>query len=743
MPKRNSRIIAGPKDSDHGREWYSITAKQGVGEVHIFDFIDAYGINGRSFLKDLKAIGQVSVLNVHINSPGGDVFEGNTIYNLLKNHPATVNVYVTGLAASIASVIAMAGDKIIMPKNAMMMIHDPAMMAFGTADDMRKNAGTLDKVKQTLVAAYQTKTGLNEAEIKTIMTDETWFTADEAVAMKFADEVADEVKIAAAWSTDLSKFKNTPRDFLAVFADSGSAKEKPGTHRPSAGETDQEKTMLITKLTILALASVIGLAQSNELTNLADKLVTDKADLDKVIAELQKMKPAETKALSSDEITAAVAKATKDARDAERQRVTDIKAAAGKLKLAGVKEFDTVVNGLIDDGSTIDAAREMLFEAAVKLQEKGGHISTFSSGSSDTFDNPEFRRDAFATAFAARHSNQVKMTDQAKPYAYHSILDLAVEMLAAQGVRLATKNRELIVIKALHSTSDFPYLLGDVANKILLPAYTAAQPAYKAIAAQKTFNDFKPTKFLRIGDFPTLLAPGEGGEIKLGTISESKEAVTLATYARRLSVTRQMLINDDLSAFADMAGLIGRRVPAFENATVFALLALNSATGPTMSDTFALFDSTNHGNYTSSGTAVNLPIELGKLSAKMQKQTGLDGLKLNLEPRILLVGPDNTFAADQVTTLVTPTTTSGVNKIGPSLTRVADANVAGYNWYLIADPNEAPAIIWGSLPGQAGPMVNVQQGWEVSGVEIKVERDFGCGAIDYRGIAMNAGSAPS
>lgn len=743
MHKRNNRIIAGPEQKPDPRPWFSIENKAGAGEVHIFDFIDPYyGMNAKSFQKDLKALGDVSVINVHINSPGGDVFEGNTIFNLLKQHKAQINIFVDGLAASIASVIAMAGDRIIMPANSMMMIHNPAMVAFGESKDMRKSADVLDKVKKTLVAAYAGKTGLNDAEITTLMDDETWFTADEAVAMNFADEVADEVKIAAAWGESLTKFKNAPRDFLAAYAVAGSASD-PGTSRPSAGEKDQETHMLITKATILALAGVIGIAQSTELTNLADKLVTDKADVDKVIAELGKLKPEAAKTITAAEITAAVAQATKDAHDAERKRVADIKAAAAKLKIVGIKEFDAEVDAAISNGLDLGTAREKLFEAAVKYQDSAGPIFT-ATGDGQTYDNPAFRRDALSTAFAHRFQPAlVPMTDQAKPFADHSILDIAEVMLRAQGHRFVPKNKEQRVILALHTTSDFPYLLGDVANKLLLPAYNAAMPTYKAIAAQKTFNDFKATKFLRLGDFPNLLEVKESAEIQLGTISESKESVTLATYARRLSVSRQMLINDDLSAFADMATLIGRRVPAFENALVYAVLAQNTYTGPTMSDGFALFDNTNHGNYTSSGTAVNLPKEIGLSAAMMQKQVGLDGIKLNLVPTILLVGPDNTVAADQVTTSITPNDTAKVNKIGPTLTRVSDANVSSTKWYLFANPTEAPVLVWGSLPGQNGPMVATQQGWETSGVEIKVERDFATGAIDYRGATLNAGATPS
>jgi hypothetical protein len=162
-----------------------------------------------------------------------------------------------------------------------------------------------------------------------------------------------------------------------------------------------------------------------------------------------------------------------------------------------------------------------------------------------------------------------------------------------------------------------------------------------------------------------------------------------------------------------------------------------------MNDGNKLFDSSNHGNYTSSGTAVNLPVELGKMRAKMRKQVGLDSVKLNLSPKYLLVGPDNETAAEQVTTLVTPAITSSVNRVGPSLTPVVDANIANYGWYLVADPAVAPAMIYGSLAGQTGPRVMTKEGWSVEGVEFKVMRDFGTGAIDYRPITFNAGTAPS
>ena len=152
-------------------------------------------VGSKEFAEDLKAIEDVETINVRINSPGGDVFAGQAIYSTLKRCKAKINVYIDGLAASIASLIAMAGDKVIMPKNSMMMIHKPWTFSAGNANDMRTTADTLDKVEESLVVAYVDKTGLSEDEIKTLLDAETWLTASDALAKGFCDEIEEtEVK---------------------------------------------------------------------------------------------------------------------------------------------------------------------------------------------------------------------------------------------------------------------------------------------------------------------------------------------------------------------------------------------------------------------------------------------------------------------------------------------------------------------------------------------------------------------
>lgn len=152
-------------------------------------------VTSKQFAEDLKAVEDAVKINVRINSPGGDVFAGQAIYSMLKRCKSEVIVYIDGLAASIASIVAMSGDKIIMPKNAMMMIHKPWTITAGNANDMREQADTLDKIEESLISVYTDKTGLSAEEIKTLLEDETWLTASDALEKGFIDEIEEtEVK---------------------------------------------------------------------------------------------------------------------------------------------------------------------------------------------------------------------------------------------------------------------------------------------------------------------------------------------------------------------------------------------------------------------------------------------------------------------------------------------------------------------------------------------------------------------
>lgn len=186
-------------------------------DVYIYDEIASYipSSSAKGVVAQLNALKEVKTLNVRINSPGGSVFEGVAIYNALTRHPGTVIVHVDGLAASIASVIAMAGKEIRMAENAMMMIHDPSAFTFGNAKDLRKQADVLDQIKETIINVYTTRTGKKRDTLAKMMEDETWFTAKEAVEAKLADSSVKPMKVAANFQWETLGFVKVPDNLKA------------------------------------------------------------------------------------------------------------------------------------------------------------------------------------------------------------------------------------------------------------------------------------------------------------------------------------------------------------------------------------------------------------------------------------------------------------------------------------------------------------------------------------------------
>lgn len=194
------------------KTWFSIKAKadSNVAEISIFDDIGAWGVTAQSFIGELKAHAGKEIV-VSINSPGGSVFDALAIYNALRAH-GNVTVKIMGVAASAASLIAMAGDKIVMPENAFMMIHNPWMATAGNAEDLRDMADFLDTIGASLTKTYVARTGLSEDEVKEMLAAETWLTAAQAVEKGFATEVEAALKVAASY--DLDRF---PENVRAVF----------------------------------------------------------------------------------------------------------------------------------------------------------------------------------------------------------------------------------------------------------------------------------------------------------------------------------------------------------------------------------------------------------------------------------------------------------------------------------------------------------------------------------------------
>ena len=203
--------------------WYKMEVKNDVADIYIYDEISWYGVSAEQFVKDLNAI-EAKTIRLHLNTLGGSVFDGIAIYNALKQHKATVETYIEGLAASIGSVIALAGDKVYMADNAFFMIHQPWVLTVGDASELRKTADLLDKIGSVLVNTYIKASGKDEEDIKKWMDEETWFTAAEALDAGFIDEITDRVEAKAEY--DLEVYDNVPETLLAEFKKHSQGEEK-------------------------------------------------------------------------------------------------------------------------------------------------------------------------------------------------------------------------------------------------------------------------------------------------------------------------------------------------------------------------------------------------------------------------------------------------------------------------------------------------------------------------------------
>ncbi len=187
------------------KNWYSIKAAQGAetAEVSILSEIGYWGVTAQQFIRDLREqTAQASTIKVFINSPGGSVFDGVAIANALRSSGKQIHVQVLGIAASIASVIAMAGHKVSMPRNTMMFVHDPISAVYGNAEELRAAAEDLDKVRSSLVSTYMARFKGTEQELSDLLAAESYLTADECLAHGFADEVTDPIAMEAKFDIE-------------------------------------------------------------------------------------------------------------------------------------------------------------------------------------------------------------------------------------------------------------------------------------------------------------------------------------------------------------------------------------------------------------------------------------------------------------------------------------------------------------------------------------------------------------
>ena len=294
------------------KTWFTITnaADAPAAEISIHDEIGAWGVSAKDFLAQLRSIAAATPIHLSLHSPGGEVFDGLAIYHALKAR-GNVTVRIEGLAASMASVIAMAGTRIEMPRNAFLMIHNPSGFAMGDAADMRQLADLLDKIKSSLVAAYRDRTKKTDEDIMDMMDAETWLTGEEAVEHGFADATTDEVALSA------SAFK-TARITAALRHAPRALFDTPPPVAPITALTSTTEHMKA----LLALASALGIPLPENCTE------------DQAVEAFKAHKPAPKNVVIDFEdadVKAAFAARITDATQADKAKITALETELAKI----------------------------------------------------------------------------------------------------------------------------------------------------------------------------------------------------------------------------------------------------------------------------------------------------------------------------------------------------------------------------------------------------------------------------
>ncbi|TKB53371.1 Clp protease ClpP [Ferrimonas aestuarii] len=670
MPQASTQV------SQMAETWYQIKASgNDSAEILIYDEIGGWGVSARSFARDIKELGKVTNITVRIHSGGGDVFEGMAIYNLLKQHPANVTVYIDGLAASMASVIAMAGDTIIMPSNTMMMVHKPWGIQGGDAEDMRRYADLLDKVEGALISAYLDKTGIDETELQALLAEETWLTGSEAVEKGFADQLVEPLQAAASLTSNrLQEFENMPKAVQELMRPQGNANPTPPAN-PQGGQNQPEAPAAAPQ----PPASGMSLAQFQA---------------------------------------------------QETERKDSIKSLFANFGGDRATALAEVQQTCLDDMSIDAAAAKDLILAAL------GKETTPSSGGEQIYaGNGNLVGDSVRASLMARTGHEDAQADNA--YNHMTLRELARASLTERGVGVAAANPlQMVGLAFTHSSSDFGNILLDVAHKSLLMGWEDADETFEQWTKKGQLSDFKPAKRVGMDAFPALRQVREGAEYKYVTVGDRGEKIALATYGELFSITRQAIINDDLSVLMGVPEAMGRAAKATIGDLVYAVLTSN----PKLSDGKPLFHA-EHGNLISGAPDVG---NLSKGKAKMRRQK-LGERNLNIRPAFALapVALEDTIKQVIASQSVAGTeTNSGVaNPIRNMAEVIGEPRLdddSATAWYLTAAQGR-DTIEVAYFNGIETPFIDQMEGFTTDGVATKVRIDAGVAPLDHRGLLKSSG----
>ncbi len=420
----------------------------------------------------------------------------------------------------------------------------------------------------------------------------------------------------------------------------------------------------------------------------------------------------------------------------ERARAEEIRTLTRTAKLPA--EFG---DNLVKTGTPIEKARA----AIVEEWAKQGAPATPATPSDTT--RAEVREvgnelDAMQVALIHRGAPHLvpvdKLTPQARSFVQFSLLDLARHLLEKRGERTRGMDRSKIVERSLMAASEFPELLANTASKSLRDQYEIMPNTWQAWCRRGTLPDFKIMSRVGLSGAPTLEEVPETGAIKRGALSEMAEKYRLKTYGKIVPISRQAIINDDLSGFTRIPAAFAVSASTLIEDLVYSILTTNAA----MADTVALFHATHKNLSSGAGSALALA-GLGAARTLLRNQTGQDGKYLNLNAAYIIVPAALETTAEQLTLPFGAVVATNINPWAGRLKHITQPRLdvaSAIIWFAVIDPAFGDTIEVGFLEGQSGPRIESRTGFDVEGLEIKCALDVGAKAIDWRGMVKSAGA---
>jgi HK97 family phage prohead protease len=422
--------------------------------------------------------------------------------------------------------------------------------------------------------------------------------------------------------------------------------------------------------------------------------------------------------------------------------VSSILRSCEKANLS-VKETRAIVEDFNSKKLTLAQAHERVVDEWTKKERKVAGPMDIEAGS---YDKMSVLVDGVSNALLHRmRPDKNKLDDKGAKFRGRSLVEMGRDYLEMVGInarnmtrseiasKLLSRNTQIHVRTGFQGTSDFPEILANVANKVLLEAYDRFPQTFRPWTRRSTSPDFKQMSRLRLGEGPALEKVTEHGEYKYGSFGEAKEVYSLATYGKIIPFTRQAIINDDLSAFDRVTEALGLNAAALESDIVYAILTANAA----LSDAVALFHAT-HGNLGTDGTIDSTTLtEMRKLG---RQQVGIDNQKLNIVYSFLIVPSGMETVAQQAIAQIVPDQTTNVNVFRGLYRVIAEPRLddeSETEWYAAAEPGRVDTIEYCYLEGNESVSIDQEVEFDTDGLKIKARHDFAAKALDHRGLFKN------